>query len=108
MKIPDFKQSDKKYLTLKTSTFISLNLIAARTKSSKSTGISGLTYKTSFGPVEMFNLCFLVLKCEVYFVAHRYVEIFVIFCTKIRLLFSLLPEINVKQLRLSIKPGFNT
>ena len=51
---------------------------------------------------------FLVLKCEVYFVAHRYVEIFVIFCTKIRLLFSLLPEINVKQHRLSLKPGFNT
>ena len=55
MKIPDFKQSDKKYLTLKTSTFISLNIIVAiRTKSSKSTGISGLQYKTSFGPVEMF------------------------------------------------------
>ena len=49
-----FKQSDKKDLTLKTSTFISLNIIAARTKSSKSTGISGLQYKTSFGPVEMF------------------------------------------------------
>ncbi len=31
MKIPDFKQSDKKYLTLKTSTFISLNIITART-----------------------------------------------------------------------------
>ena len=54
MKIPDFKQSDKKYLTLKTLIFISLNIIAARTKSSKSTGISGLQYKTSFGPVEMF------------------------------------------------------
>ena len=54
MKIPDFKQSDKKYLPLKTSTFISLNIIAARTESSKSTRISGLKYKKSFGPVEMF------------------------------------------------------
>ncbi len=109
MKIPDFKQSDKKYLTLKTSTFISLNIIAARTKKLKINRNIWTSVQNKFWTGRNVLICvFLVLKCEVYFVAHRYVEIFVIFCTKIRLLFSLLPEINVKQLRLSINPGFNT